>query len=215
MRFRDRHDAGRRLAQALEPLRAANPIVLGLPRGGVPVAAEVARALGAPLDVVLVRKLGVPAQPELGFGAIGEDGVLVVRDEILRMARVSDEQMARVTEAERAELDRRALRFRGGRDPLPIAGRAVIVVDDGLATGSTARAALQVVRARGATPVILAVPVAPPETIERLGGEADQVVVLTAPASFSAVGQFYDDFTQTTDDEVIALLEAGSRPPEP
>jgi predicted phosphoribosyltransferase len=209
--FRDRTDAGRRLGAALADVRRDDPVVLGLPRGGVPVAAEVAAALGAPLDVVLVRKLGVPSQPELAMGAIGEGGVRVVNDEVVRAARVTDEQLDAVERYERDELARRARRYRGDRTGLPLAGRTVVVVDDGLATGSTARAATRVVRAQGARRVVLAVPVAPPETLDALREEVDQVVCLESPEHLFAVGQWYGDFRPTSDAEVVELLEGAGR----
>ena len=162
MLFVDRVDAGRRLARKLEHLRGAGVVVVGLPRGGVPVALEVAEALDAPLDVILVRKLGVPLQPELGMGAIGEDGVRVINHAVISIAGVSESEIADVERRERTELARRAERFRRGRPRIPLEGRTVVVVDDGIATGSTARAACQVARAEGADRVILAVPVAPP-----------------------------------------------------
>jgi putative phosphoribosyl transferase len=213
MAFADRAQAGRRLARRLEYLRGQPVVVLGLPRGGVPVAREVAAALGAPLDVIVVRKLGVPFQPELAMGAVGEDGVRVVDDDVVRMAGVTDDEVARVEGRERRELERRARRFRGGRARAPLEGRVAVVVDDGIATGSTARAACRAARARGATRVVLAVPVAPPGWVERLGGLADDYVCLGTPASFFAVGQFYDDFSQTTDEQVVARLRDGDRSP--
>lgn len=161
MRFVDRAEAGRRLGRCLGHLRGETPVVLGLPRGGVPVAFEVAAALGAPLDALLVRKLGVPHQPELAMGAIGEDGVRVVDDDVVAASRVSAHDIADVEARERRELERRALRYRGDRPPLALTGRTAIVVDDGIATGSTARAACRVARAHGAERVVLAVPVAP------------------------------------------------------
>jgi putative phosphoribosyl transferase len=213
MTFRDRRDAGRRLAEAVAALALVDPVVLGLPRGGVPVAAEVANRLGAPLDVILVRKLGVPSQPELAMGAIGEDGVRVLNDEVIASVRPTDDQLARVEQQERAELAGRARRFRGDREREPLAGRTAVIVDDGIATGSTARAALQVARAEGAGEVVLAVPVAPPSTCAALASEADRIVCLEQPARFYAVGQFYDDFDQTSDAEVSAALSSsrGSR----
>jgi predicted phosphoribosyltransferase/dienelactone hydrolase len=206
--FRDRHDAGRQLAFQVEQLRGEHPVVLGLPRGGVPVAYEVANALGAPLDVIVVRKLGVPFQPELGMGALGEGGVRVLNDRVMHAAGVTDAELASVEEHERAEVNRRARRFRGTRPMIELTGRTVLIVDDGLATGGTARAAIQVARAHGAKRVVLAVPVAPREAAHSLANDADDVVVMLQPPTFSAVGQFYADFTQTTDDEVIALLAA-------
>lgn len=211
MRFADRHDAGRRLADLVAGLRSTDPVVLGLPRGGVPVAAEVARALDAPLDVILVRKLGVPAQPELAMGALGEEGVRVLDPGLVTRAGVSDEELARVVARERAELERRALRYRGGRPPAPITGRTVLIVDDGLATGATARAAIAVARARGAGKVIVAVPVAPPETVAALRAQADDVISVLTPSALSAIGQCYVDFSQTSDEEVVEQLE-GHRP---
>ncbi|MFM8303241.1 MAG: phosphoribosyltransferase family protein, partial [Actinomycetota bacterium] len=213
--FRDRRDAGRRLAAALAFLRDDEPVVVGLPRGGVPVAAEVADALDAPLDVIVVRKLGVPFQPELGMGAIGEDGVRVLNDDVVRMARVSPEEIAEVEQRERAELERRARRFRGDRGAVPLTGRTVILVDDGIATGGTARAAIEVARAHGASRVVLAVPVAPPETVTAMAAIADDVVCLETPAAFSAVGQWYQDFTQTPDAEVVRLLDANAAARDP
>jgi putative phosphoribosyl transferase len=207
MPFADRAEAGRRLAERLRRFGDDDVVVLGLPRGGVPVAFEVARALGAPLDVIVVRKLGMPFQPELAMGAIGEGGARVVDRALARRALVSDEELAAVEARERAELARRARRFRGDRMPLPLAGRTAIVVDDGVATGSTARAACQVARAQGAARVVLAVPVGPPETIDELSAVADEVVCLETHRLFMAIGRFYADFTQTPDEEVIDLLE--------
>jgi putative phosphoribosyl transferase len=208
MSFRDRAEAGRLLASSLAHLREERPVVLALPRGGVPVAYEVAQALGAPLDVILVRKLGVPAQPELAMGALGEGGVRVLNDDVLRAAGVSSRQIDAVEARERGELERRARTFRGDAAMTPIEGRTVIVIDDGIATGSTALAAVQVARARGARRVVLAAPVAPPETVRRFARDvADEVVVVEQPARMWAIGAWYDDFTQTTDAEVVALLE--------
>jgi putative phosphoribosyl transferase len=205
MPFRNRTEAGCRLAERLKYLRGEAVVVLGLPRGGVPVAFEVARALNAPLDVIVVRKLGVPWQPELAMGAIGEDGVRVTNDDVY-VTGVSDRDLAAVEARERVELERRARRFRGDRRRQPLDGRTVVVVDDGVATGSTARAACLVARAHGAARVVLAVPVAPPDWLSRCAGDADELVVLETPAGFYAVGQAYEDFTQTTDDEVIDCL---------
>jgi putative phosphoribosyl transferase len=209
--FADRVQAGRALAAALGHLSDRAPVVVGLPRGGVPVAREVADALGAPLDVIVVRKLGVPFQPELAMGAIGEDGVRVLDEDIVRRAGVTGDEVAEVEGRERAELARRAGRFRAARPRVDLAGRVAVVVDDGIATGATARAACQVARAHGAERVVLAVPVAPPGWTARLGDAADEYVCLDTPASFHAVGQFYGDFSPTTDDEVVATLEQAAR----
>jgi putative phosphoribosyl transferase len=216
--FQDRRDAGRQLAAhvaaALGPVGGRAhpgdppPIVLGLARGGVPVAAEVAAVLGGPLDVLIARKLGVPWQPELGMGAIAEGGGRVLNEELIREAGVDAASIETVERRERIELERRVDRYRRGRAPLELAGRTVVVVDDGLATGYTAWAAIHAVRERGAARVVLAVPVAPAETVSFLSGVADLVVVVTRPASFMAIGEFYRDFSQTDDDEVISILEA-------
>ncbi len=212
MVFTDRRQAGSRLAARLDHLRGEDVVVLGLPRGGVPVAAEVAARLEAPLDVVVVRKLGVPYQPELGMGAIGEGGVRVLNDEVIRMAGTSEEALRRVEREERSELERRVRRYRGERPPVDVAGRTAVIVDDGVATGSTAQAACRIVRAQGAARIVLAVPVAPPGTGPAFRGLADEVVVVDTPPWFAAIGQFYDDFTQTSDAEVLDCLErAASR----
>lgn len=209
--FSDRAGAGRRLAEHLEALRGEDVVVLGLPRGGVPVAFEVARALDAPLDVIVVRKLGVPYQPELALGAIGEGGVLVVNERAARELRVAPEDLAEVERAERAELLRRVGVFRAGQHRIALTGRTVLIVDDGVATGSTARAACQVARAQGADRVILAVPVGAADAIRSLRGDADDVVCLETPAWFMAVGHWYRDFRQTSDAEVTELLDRAAR----
>ncbi|MEV7923842.1 phosphoribosyltransferase family protein [Kitasatospora sp. NPDC088779] len=216
--FTDRTDAGRRLAARVGHLGGADTVVVALPRGGVPVAAEVAAALGAPLDICVIRKLGVPYQPELGMGAIGEDGVRVLNEQVIRLAGVGDDQLAAVERRERTELERRARRYRGGRPPTDLRGRTVIVVDDGVATGSTARAACRIVRARGAARVVLAVPVAPADWTERLSEVADELVCVGTPSPFFAIGEFYGDFAQTGDEEVLRLLAeaaGGRRAPGP
>jgi putative phosphoribosyl transferase len=209
MPFRDRREAGRRLAERLSGLRASSPLVLGLPRGGVPVAYEVANALGAPLDVLVVRKLGVPFQPELGMGAVGEGGVRVLNADVLRQAGVTEAQLAEVEAHERAAVEERAARLRLGRPAIPLDGRTVVIVDDGLATGGTARAAVRVARERGAERVVLAVPVAPPETVAALRRDADDVVAVETPEPFFAIGGWYRDFSPTSDDEVVELLSQG------
>jgi putative phosphoribosyl transferase len=211
MRFRDRKEAGALLARALKPFRGPDLVVLGLPRGGVPIAFEVATALGAPLDVILVRKLGLPFQRELAMGAIGEDGVRVVNDEVCRIGQVTDEEIDRVEVVERAELQRRAILFRSRVPRLDLDGRTALIVDDGIATGSTAKAACEVARAHGARRVVLAAPVAPEETGRRFAGIADEVVTLATPAGFMAVGQFYVDFSQVPDETVLDLLEESRR----
>ncbi|MER6444775.1 phosphoribosyltransferase family protein [Streptomyces venezuelae] len=218
MLFAHRAEAGERLAEALRHVQGEDPVVLGLPRGGVPVAYRVARALGAPLDVIVVRKLGVPHHRELGFGAIGEGGVRVISEDIVRGSRLGPQDIEAVEHAEAAELTRRAARFRGDRPRVPLDGRTVIVVDDGIATGATAAAACEVVRAQGAARVVLAVPVAPPDAVARLGPAADEVVCLATPHAFRAVGEWYEDFAQTPDEEVVFLLaraaaEHVTRPP--
>lgn len=209
--FADRTDAGRQLAAALESYRDRDVLVLGLPRGGVPVAYEVAAALDAPLDVLVVRKLGVPDQPELAFGAIGEGGVHVLNDAVLRHVLLTDADMAAVQTAQSGELQRRVERYRGGREQVPLRGRVVLIVDDGFATGSTARAACLVARAQGAAEVVLAAPIGSADTVAALRDVADDVVCLGAPATFIAVGQGYRDFRQTTDEEVCALLQRARR----
>lgn len=210
MRFANRSDAGRQLAHHLAGHHDAHLVVLGLPRGGVPVAFEIATAFAAPLDVIVVRKLGVPSQPELAMGAIGEDGVRVVDEEIVRRAAVRAADFAAVEARERAELTRRSVRFRGGRKRLDLAGCTAVLVDDGIATGSTVRAAVAVARAHGAARVVVVAPVAPPSTIAELRRVADDVIVLHAPEPFYAIGEFYDDFTQTSDEAVVQLLERAS-----
>lgn len=207
--FTDRNDAGRRLAELLlasGDYSATNTIVLGLPRGGVPVARCVADALGAPLDVLAVRKLGSPRHPEFAVGAIGENGVRVVDEDSVRLMGLRATELAAVEQREGAELARRLARYRSGRTRIDLTGKKVIVVDDGVATGATATVACRVARALGAAAVTLAVPVAPADWESRLSGEADTLIAVAAPRDFWAVGQFYRRFDQTTDDEVIACL---------
>ena len=211
MPFRDRMDAGRRLAVRLRHLRGENVVLLGLPRGGVPVAAEVARVLDAPLDVIVARKLGVPFHPELAMGAVGEGGALVVNERVVRQAHVSEAEFAAAERRERAEVEQRALQFRGDRPRLVLEGRTAVVVDDGIATGSTVRVACQVARAHGAARVVLAAPVCAPDTARALREEVDELVCLETPRWFSAVGQYYIDFRPTSDGEVTALLQQAAR----
>ncbi|MGV9611706.1 phosphoribosyltransferase family protein [Nocardia xishanensis] len=206
MVFHDRRDAGRQLAERLVHLRDEDPVVVGLPRGGVPVACEVARVLDAPLDVIVVRKLGVPYQPELAFGAIGEDDVRLINDGVVAYAQLTGADMAAVERREREELARRTQRLRRTHPRIPLAGRTVVIVDDGIATGATARAACQVARAHGAQRVVLAVPVAPRDTLAILKDEADEVVCLELPTWFDAVGSWYRRFGQVSDAEVTELL---------
>ncbi|MFC0039971.1 phosphoribosyltransferase family protein [Actinomadura rayongensis] len=204
--FADRVTAGRELAERLVPRNLEGALVLGLPRGGTPVAAEVARALNGTLDVLVTRKIGVPGQPELAAGAVAEGGEPALDPALLAEAGLTPADLAPVIEAERAELDRRVAAYRGDRPPPEIAGRTVVVVDDGLATGSTARAALRAVRARRPARLVLAVPVGAADTVRALRADADEIVTLAEPVPFFAVGQWYDDFTQTTDAEVVAAL---------
>lgn len=207
MRFANRLDAGRRLAAALAAYAGRRDVlVLGLPRGGVPVADEVARALGAPLDVFLVRKLGVPGHEELAMGAIASGGVRVLNEDVLDGLRIPPAVVEDVTDVEAAEMERRERTYRGGRPPLDVRGRVVIVVDDGLATGSTMRAAVAALRRLEPARIVVAVPTGASETCQMLRDEADEVVCLTTPDPFHAVGLWYDDFRPTTDDEVRALL---------
>ncbi|HUI48616.1 MAG TPA: phosphoribosyltransferase family protein [Acidimicrobiia bacterium] len=208
MFFADRADAGRRLADRLRELPRDGLVVLGLPRGGVPVAFEVARQLGAPLDIIVVRKLGVPFQPELAMGAIGEGGVRILNEQVVKLAHVSAADIDEAQTREEQELARRAGRFRGSRQRVPLAGRTALIVDDGIATGSTVRAACRVARAQGAARVVVATPVAPPSTVASLRDDADDVISLYTPEQFFAIGQFYEDFAQTSDAEVMRLLAA-------
>lgn len=206
--FRNRTEAGRLLAAALEGHDLQHAVVLGLPRGGVPVADQVARALDAPLDVLVVRKLGLPSQPEVAMGAIGEQGARVLNDDIAGYASSAD--LARVEQRERDELDARVRRFRGDLPPIDLTGRTAVIVDDGIATGATARVACLVAHARGASRVVVATPVAAPDSLASIAAmpEVDDVVCLSTPQGFMAVGMHYLDFGQTTDAEVQALLEA-------
>lgn len=206
MMFRDRRHAGELLAEALAGWAGPDVIVVGLPRGGIPVAFEVARALKAPLDVFVVRKLGVPFQPELAMGAIASGGVLVRNERVLRLLPDAEMQLETARQREQQALERREELYRGRRQPLETAGRTVIVVDDGVATGATMKAAVQALKAAGAARVIVAVPVGAPDTCRELEQLADEVVCLQSPRLFSAVGQWYEDFGQTTDEEVVALL---------
>jgi len=208
MQFADRTEAGQVLAELLIELRGDDVVVLALPRGGVPVAAPVARALGAPLDVILVRKVGVPTQPELAMAAVGEGGVFVPNRYVLQSLAVADSVVAAAAAREQEVIRLRAELLRRVRPPEPLAGRIALIVDDGLATGSTALAAVRVARAHGAARVIVAAPVAPRDGLEELRVEADDVVVAYAPQPFDAIGRFYADFTQVSDDEVVTILSS-------
>jgi len=207
-RFLDRRDAGRRLAAELLPLADEAPVVVALPRGGVPVAEEVARALDAPLEILAVRKLGAPHNPEYGIGAIAEDGTRVFDPEALAALGIDNGRLAAIVAREAEELRRRVTAYRGVRTPLELEGRTVIVVDDGIATGVTDTAALRAIRRRRPRRLVLAVPVAPPESVAQLRGEADEIVCVLVPAQLYGVGQWYRDFSQVSDDEVIAALAA-------
>jgi predicted phosphoribosyltransferase len=223
--FADRAAAGRALAPpiARRLLGGARAIVLALPRGGVPVAAQVADALEAPLDVLLVRKLGVPGHEELAFGALATGGVSVLNERVVEMAELQPDAMRAVAARESVELERRERRYRGDRPPVDVADATVVVVDDGLATGATMRAAVAALRRRGAARIVVAAPVGSPDACDRLAGEADAVVCLRRPRVFRAVGAWYEDFSEVSDAEVAALLAthpstlapAGSSGPPP
>jgi len=209
MSFQNRTEAGKRLAAALARYRDQNPVVLALPRGGVPVAAEIATALNAPLDLVLVRKIGVPFQPELAMGAVVDGGApIVVRNEdVIRMAGISEAEFKSVCDSELAEIERRRRRYLGSRERIDITDCTAIVVDDGIATGATTRAALRATRARKPRRLVLAVPVAPTESLAELRTEADDVVCLEDHEFFGAIGFYYADFSQLSDRDVVAALE--------
>ena len=216
--FRNRTEAGRLLGRQLQAIQIPDPVVLALPRGGVPVAAEVARALQAPLDLLLVRKIGAPHQPELAVAALAEESDLVTDAASMAWNGATDAYVARQAEMQRAEIARRRQLYLAGRAPEPLAGRSAIVVDDGIATGTTARAALQALRRRGPARVVLAVPVASPESLAALAPLVDEVVCLSQPSFFRAVGEHYDDFDQVADEEVARVMRAcaggpAGRPP--
>jgi len=206
MRFLDRHDAGRRLAAELSARAPADPVILALPRGGVPVAREIALTLGAPLDILGVRKLGAPGNPEFGVGAIAEGSVIVVNEEVARRVGLDGAALDAAIERERAELDRRVARYRGERPPMPLSGATAVLVDDGVATGLTEIAAVRAARERGAARVIVAVPVGAADSIRLLRGEADEVVCLLEARRLIGVGRWYEDFSALSDEEVVALL---------
>jgi putative phosphoribosyl transferase len=209
MTYRDRSDAGRRLAKALSKYKGRGAVVLALPRGGVPVAAEVAAALHAPLDLVLVRKIGVPTQPELAMGAVvdGATPIIVRNEEVIELSGTTADEFDAACKKELAEIERRRLRYIGERPRAEITGRVVIVIDDGIATGATTRAALQAIRNRKPKELVLAVPVAPPDAITELRKEVDALICLETPELFGAIGYFYRDFRQVSDQEVVAILK--------
>ncbi len=215
-RFADREEAGRLLADALQHYRAQRPLVLALPRGGVPVALEVARALDAPLEVLVVRKIGAPGHAEFAIGAIAA-GVTMLHDEVIDQLGISRAQVARTIQEEMLELERRNSLYRGKRPPASVAGRTVIIVDDGLATGATATAAVRAIKRQNPGRVIFATPVGAAESVAALRGEADEVVCLEIPADFRAVSLWYEDFSPTTDAEVLECLaraeKSGTSPP--
>ena len=209
--FRDRAEAGEELGRRLGHLRNSRPVVLAMPRGGVVVGREVARALAAPLDVIVCRKLGAPGQEEFGFGAVGPGGVCYLDERSVRMLGLSRAVIDAIVRRELAEMQRREEAYRGGAAPLAVRDRTAVLVDDGLATGVTARAAARAVRAQGPRRLVLAVPVAPPDTAHAIAEEVDEVVCLRTPADFYAVGQWYEDFEQVCDGEVVRLLEGARR----
>ncbi|HEX7421012.1 MAG TPA: phosphoribosyltransferase [Thermoanaerobaculia bacterium] len=207
IRFRDRKQAGRLLAEKLRSYAIdASAIVLGLPRGGVVTASEVAAALDLPLDVIIVRKLGAPWQPELAMGAIASGGIRVLNDDVVRALRIPQSKIDEATKEEQTELARREKLFRGDLPPLALTGKTVIMIDDGIATGSTVLAAIRCIRAQNPSRIVLAVPVAPPTTCERLQPEVDDLICLSTPDDFSAVGEWYDKFAQVEDAEVVELM---------
>jgi putative phosphoribosyl transferase len=208
--FANRREAGRRLARRLRHLAPERPVVLALPRGGVPVGFEIAEALGAPLDLVMVRKIGVPWQPELALGAVvdGASPQVLINESLAAELGIDEAYVERETAAQLAEIERRRAIYLGDRPPVPFAGATVVVVDDGIATGSTMRIALRAVRRAGARRVVLAVPVAPADTLASLRAEADEIVCLEEPSPFIAVGAHYVKFPQLEDADVVALLEA-------
>jgi predicted phosphoribosyltransferase len=215
MPFKDRVDAGRRLAQALRKFRGQEVVVLALPRGGVPVAAEIASVLHAPLDLILVRKIGVPTQPELAMGAVvdGTNPHVVRNEDVIRLTGVSEQEFAAIRDRELVEIERRRRKFLGSRARADVAGQVAIVVDDGIATGATIRAALQAIRSCGPKRLVLAIPVAPTDTLGEMRGEVDEIVCLEDYDAFGAIGFYYRDFRQLDDQNVIDIL--ARFPPEP
>ncbi len=209
MSFKDRSEAGRELAKALAAYKDQHPVILALPRGGVPVAAEVAMALHAPLDLVLVRKIGVPIQPELAMGAVVDGGapIIVRNEDVSKLADIDEAEFKAICDSELAEIERRRQRYRGSRERVDVSGRTAIVIDDGIATGATTRAALRATRMRSPKKLVLAVPVAPTDSIAALRSDADEVICLEDYEIFGAIGIYYRDFSQVADEEVIEALK--------
>jgi putative phosphoribosyl transferase len=209
MSFKDRSDAGRKLAKALAGYKDQRPVILALPRGGVPVAAEVAAALQAPLDLILVRKIGVPIQPELAMGAVVDGGapIIVRNEDVIRLADIDETEFKAICDSELAEIERRRQRYLGSRERVDVGGRTAIVIDDGIATGATTRAALRATRIRNPKKLVLAVPVAPTDSLAELRGDADEIVCLEDYEFFGAIGGYYVNFNQVADEEVIEMLK--------
>jgi putative phosphoribosyl transferase len=209
MPFKNRSDAGRKLAKALAGYKEQQPVILALPRGGVTVAAEVAAVLNAPLDLILVRKVGVPFQPELAMGAVVDGGapIIVRNEDVIRLADIDESEFKRICDSELAEIERRRQRYLGSRQRADVSGRTAIVVDDGIATGATTRAALRATRIRNPEKLVLAVPVAPTDTVAELRSEADEVICLEDHEFFGAIGTYYADFSQVSDETVIDILK--------
>lgn len=211
--FQNRREAGKVLAREVAKLKPVNPVVLAVPRGGIEVAYEVAAALEAPLDIIIARKIGAPFEPELAIGAVvdGDHPETVLNREVMDLYDITDDYLELAVKKELKEIDRRQILYRNGRDPIPLEGATVILVDDGIATGASIRAAIRGLRRRPIDSLVLAIPVAPPSTIESLTNEVDEIICLESPDSFFAVGAFFADFRQTTDDIVVDLLEKARR----
>jgi predicted phosphoribosyltransferase len=209
MPFKNRSDAGRKLAKALAGYKEQQPVILALPRGGVTVATEVAAVLNAPLDLILVRKVGVPFQPELAMGAVVDGGapIIVRNEDVIRLADIDESEFKRICDSELAEIERRRQRYLGSRQRADVSGRTAIVVDDGIATGATTRAALRATRIRNPEKLVLAVPVAPTDTVAELRSEADEVICIEDHEFFGAIGTYYADFSQVSDETVIDILK--------
>ncbi|HET9753332.1 MAG TPA: phosphoribosyltransferase family protein [Myxococcales bacterium] len=214
-RFRNRHEAGRALAAALMPMRREHPVIVALPRSGVPVAAAVAQALEAPLDIVVTRKLAPPGEPELAVGALAEGGASYIDPTAAGVLGISHEDLSALAESEAVELERRARMLRGERPPLDVEGRTVVVIDDGIARGASVRAALRSLRQRRPARMVVAAPVIAPDTLRELREECDEVVCLSSPKLFGAVGFWYQEFAAVTDEEVLALLAQSRKAAEP